>query len=191
MNPEFALDLVWIAWFASWIIAAAWSSRPAAKPRLRRELEYRVITAIGGYLLFFPRALIFQAASWSACSGLGWIMVAVVLAGLAFTWWARLHLGLLWSSGITRKPEHQVIDSGPYRVVRHPIYTGLILAVIATAVIRGRLQGIVGVVLVIAGFVIKARLEEQFLREQLGGESYGAYAGRTPMLLPLPRRRPS
>ena len=77
-----------------------------------------------------------------------------------------------------------MIDTGPYALVRHPIYTGIILAIAATALQNGTAAGFLGAGLIIAGFYSKARLEERFLREQLGEENYGAYARRVPMLVP-------
>jgi protein-S-isoprenylcysteine O-methyltransferase Ste14 len=117
--------------------------------------------------------------------------VAVVLAGLLFTWWARVHLGRLWSSSVTRKADHHVVDTGPYGIVRHPIYTGIILASLATAGMRGTALAWLGAGVMTTGWVIKARLEEEFLRDQLGTETYGEYARRVPMLVPHPGRKRS
>ena len=90
--------------------------------------------------------------------------VAATIAGFAFTWWARLTIGKLWSSGVTRKAEHRVVDTGPYGLVRHPIYTGLILSAFATAFVPLTPMTLVGAALISFGFFLKARLEEQFLR---------------------------
>lgn len=110
--------------------------------------------------------------------------MALIAVGLAFAWWARLHLGRLWSGTVTAKAEHHVVDTGPYRLVRHPIYTGLLLAILATMVAKGTVWGIAGAVLVIVGTVIKAKLEERFLRGELGS-AYDDYARRVPMLVPF------
>jgi protein-S-isoprenylcysteine O-methyltransferase Ste14 len=126
---------------------------------------------------------------WRTPLALAWALVPLVLAGLLFTWWARIHLGRLWSSSVTRKAEHRVVDTGPYGIVRHPIYTGIIFASIATAGMRGTALAWLGACVMTTGWVIKARLEEQFLREQLGAEHYGKYARRVPMLVPVPGRK--
>ncbi len=115
---------------------------------------------------------------------LGWGLFALSLAGFAFCWWARIHLGPLWSGSVTVKAEHRVVDTGPFALVRHPIYTGFIWAAFCMAVLRGTVVNIAGLVLIVLGFWLKARLEERFLREQLGVEAYDAYAQRTPMLVP-------
>jgi protein-S-isoprenylcysteine O-methyltransferase Ste14 len=105
--------------------------------------------------------------------------------GLIFAWWARIHLGRLWSARITRKEGHKVIDTGPYAFVRHPIYTGLIFAALATAAERGSALAVLGAVLFCAGYWMKARLEERFLRQELGADAYDRYATRTAMLVPF------
>ena len=85
---------------------------------------------------------------------------------------------------MTRKADHHIVDTGPYALVRHPIYTGLIIATVATAALEARAMAFAGLVLVIIGFWIKARLEERFLRIELGAEVYDGYASRTGMLFP-------
>ena len=109
----------------------------------------------------------------------------VALAGLAFTWWARIHLGTLWSGNVTRKPDHHIVDTGPYGLVRHPIYTGLLVALYATALDRGSVLAIAGAAVLTLAFAIKARLEERFLGAELGAETYGGYRRRVPMLVPF------
>ncbi len=109
----------------------------------------------------------------------------MTLGGYLFCWWARVHLGRLWSGTVTLKPDHRVVDTGPYRLVRHPIYTGLILSALATAAEKGTVLGFAGVALIVVGFWLKARLEEGFLRKELGPKAYDSYAARTPMLIPI------
>ena len=105
--------------------------------------------------------------------------------GLAFTWWARLHLGTLWSGNVTRKEGHRVIDTGPYGLVRHPIYTGLLLAIFATLLLRPGWYGLGSAAFFTIGFVTKLRLEERFLKAELGPDDYEAYQARVPMLVPF------
>ena len=90
----------------------------------------------------------------------------------------------LWSGTITRKQDHRIVDTGPYALVRHPIYTGLLLAGFATAIARGRWEALIGAALFALGCWIKARQEERFLSEELGHE-YAAYRKRVPMLVPF------
>jgi protein-S-isoprenylcysteine O-methyltransferase Ste14 len=114
-------------------------------------------------------------------------LAAVTAAGLLFTWWARIHLGRLWSDRVVKKAGHHVVDTGPYRLVRHPIYSGLIFAAFATAIEKGTSLALLGVAIVTVAFYIKARREECFLRAELGGNTYDAYAHKTAMLVPFVR----
>ncbi len=189
-TPETTMRAMWLGWWISWLAAAAWSDRAVKKPATRRQIVYRLLAAGGAVLLFgiYQHDLPVEGILWRSPAALGWAMVAVAGAGLLFTWWARIHLGRLWSSSVGRKADHHVVDTGPYGIVRHPIYTGIILASVATASMRGTALAWLGALVMTIGWVVKARLEEEFLREQLGAEAYGAYARRVPMLVPIPRR---
>jgi protein-S-isoprenylcysteine O-methyltransferase Ste14 len=108
----------------------------------------------------------------------------VIALGLAFSWWARIHLGSLWSSRITKKADHQVIESGPYGIVRHPIYTGILLAILATTAAKGTVLGLAGLLIITFGFWLKARFEERWLSQELA-PAYDDYRRRVPMLVPF------
>ena len=123
---------------------------------------------------------------WPMPAVVGWILAGLVILGFVFTWWARIHLGELWSSSVTRKEHHHVVDTGPCDIVRHPIYTGLLLAIAATVLMRGTIITLTGSAFIAAGIYVKARVEEEFLRQQLG-EPYAAYARDVPMLMPFRR----
>ncbi len=187
-DPEKACYAIWIAWALSWWLAALWSSRAASRASVAEQLPYRLVTTAGFFLLFgmnLRRGYHGPLRLWTLPAGGGWVMAALCLAGFAFAWWARLHLGRLWSAFVTRKADHRIVDSGPYGIVRHPIYTGIILAALALAIVKGTVFAVAGALLATLGFWIKARLEEGFLREQLGAEAYEAYRRRVPMLVPL------
>jgi protein-S-isoprenylcysteine O-methyltransferase Ste14 len=113
------------------------------------------------------------------------MLALLTIPGFLFTWWARLHLGRLWSGAVTRKQNHHVVDTGPYALVRHPIYTGLIEACLLSAIAAGTVISLAGFAVITFGFWLKASLEERFLMQQLGAEAYGAYRQRVPMLLPI------
>ena len=114
-----------------------------------------------------------------------YLLAGLTAAGTLFTWWARIHLGRFWSNAITRKEGHRVIDTGPYGLVRHPIYTGLIGAMLATGIAVGTVTALLGAVLIGFGLWQKARMEEGFLTEELGADAYGPYCRRVPMLVPF------
>jgi protein-S-isoprenylcysteine O-methyltransferase Ste14 len=183
------MPAVWAVWWLSWMAAAAWSDRAASKPPWRQQIVYRLCAAAGVVLLFgaYSHDVRSEAVLWRTPAPIAWGLVAIAAAGFAFTWWARIHLGRLWSPNVGRKAAHRVVDTGPYGIVRHPIYTGITLASIATAALRGTAAAWLGVGVMTLGWYVKARLEEQFLREQLGADAYGAYARRVPMLVPFLR----
>ena len=188
-TPETVLAAVWIAWWLSWLAAAAWSDRAVSRPPRGSQILYRLCAVAGVVLLFGGYRHDFQSefVLWRTPVSLAWTLVAAACGGFAFTWWARIHLGRLWSTSVTRKADHRIVDSGPYGLVRHPIYTGITMASVATALMRGTVAGWLGAAAMTLGWVIKARLEEGFLRQQLGAEAYDAYARRVPMLIPFLR----
>jgi protein-S-isoprenylcysteine O-methyltransferase Ste14 len=176
---------LWAAWAVSWLLAGLWSAPTAVRTPLAESLPYRILQVVGAVMLFSPRGPEDRLASWPVGQPLRWAMTALVLAGLAFCWWARLHLGRLWSGTVTRKEGHHVVDTGPYAIVRHPIYTGLILAGFATAVAKGALASLIGACVITLAWYLKARIEERLLSAELGEDAYAAYAARTPMLAPF------
>jgi protein-S-isoprenylcysteine O-methyltransferase Ste14 len=97
--------------------------------------------------------------------------------------WARFYLGENWSSAVSIKVGHQLIRSGPYAWVRHPIYSGLILAAIGTALVRGEIRGALAIVLLWYAFSVKTRMEEVFMRKTFGPD-YEAYSASTGALVP-------
>jgi protein-S-isoprenylcysteine O-methyltransferase Ste14 len=184
-DPEAACYAIWIIWAASWWLAAAWSSRTQSSAGVAKQLPYRLITLAGFVLLFGVRIARPAFQLWTLPDVVSWTMPVLCLIGFAFAWWARLHLGKLWSAFVTRKSDHRIIDTGPYGIVRHPIYTGIILAVFAVALIKGTVIAIAGASVATLGFWIKARLEERFLGEQLDAKAYDDYRQRVPMLIPF------
>ena len=184
--PDIALGLLWIVWFASWIAAAFWSRSTERRPGFGSEALYRIVT-IAGAVMLFPSTRLHPGLIrfWYTSDTAAWALVGVAFCGFLFTWWARIHLGSLWSGWVTKKADHRVVDTGPYAIVRHPIYTGLLLGVFATAAMKGTLLALAGAGVMTIGFWIKARLEERFLRQELGAGDYDAYRRRVPMLIPF------
>lgn len=126
---------IWAAWVISWLVAAAWASKAAQRPPLREELPYRALHVLGALLLLanfrFPRF----SFGWVEPGWVAVLLICLEVAGLAFAWWARVHLGALWSGQVTRKADHKIVDTGPYGIVRHPIYTGILLSFYASALL--------------------------------------------------------
>jgi protein-S-isoprenylcysteine O-methyltransferase Ste14 len=182
-SPGSWIFVVWTVWAFSWFAVAIWSRQTAARASFAQEAPYRIVTIIGAALLFGAFEFSALPSGWDVNEPLAWAMVALIVAGFAFAWWARLHLGTLWSGTITRKEGHRIVDTGPYALVRHPIYTGLLLAGFATAIARGRWEALLGAFMFALGCWMKARQEERFLSEELGAE-YAAYRKRVRMLVP-------
>ena len=116
-----------------------------------------------------------ESRIWEVGNNFAYGLIVVTLLGLLLTWLARIHLGRLWSSAITRKERHRLVDTGPYAFVRHPIYTGIITALVATAAIEATLAALVGATLICSGLWLKARAEERFLMVELGPDDYKSY----------------
>lgn len=196
--PDGAIYLPWDIWAISWMAAALWSARTVKRPDRSGEVLYRILTLAGFVLLLAPALKRvsghYEIVNWPGILGhrfwipplpLGWTMVGVAAAAFLFAWWARIYLGRLWSGSITRKEGHVVVDAGPYGIVRHPIYTGILGAAIATVVVSGSVHAILGAACLIVGYWLKARLEERFLRGELGADAYDSYRRRVPMLVPF------
>jgi protein-S-isoprenylcysteine O-methyltransferase Ste14 len=185
MTYSIAFAVLWTAWMISWGLGALWASKPAARPPEREERFYWLLTLAGSVLIFFNFRNGRMEMVWTNPDWIEWTLFAVAALGLGFTWWARIHLGTLWSGRITRKADHHIIDTGPYGLVRHPIYTGILAALYATALLRPGPFGLAGAALLTVAFVVKARLEERFLIQELGAEAYAGYRARVPMLVPF------
>ena len=170
MSGMLICGYLWVAFGVLWLV---WALRN--KPTVRREsigsrFTYVIPTVAACYAMFsgdvpagWMRTRIFPREPWIEALG-----IALTVAGMAFAIWARAYLGGNWSSSVTVKAEHQLIRTGPYRWVRHPIYSGLILAMIGTALNRRAVRGLIAVVLLWVGFTIKSRIEERFMEATFG-----------------------
>jgi len=182
---NYLFPAMWLTYVAYWWAMAAHvketKQRESVWPRLPRQIL--LICAI--LLLALPRiplpflsARFLPLGDWSF-----WTGAAITAAGLLFSVWARRHLGANWSQAVTLKQDHELITSGPYALVRHPIYTGLLLALLGSALARGEWRGLLAVLIVFGVLWQKLRLEETFMRNQFG-ESYEAYSRRVTALVP-------
>jgi protein-S-isoprenylcysteine O-methyltransferase Ste14 len=179
--PQYAAAL-WLLWLLSWNAAAFWRDRSTVEAP-RNDYRLFFVIMVLGFMLTFGVFGWIVGPLWPVGPELGWAMVGLTAAGLLFTWWARLHMGRLWHGGVSRTAHHKVIDSGPFALVRHPIYTGLIVAVIAMAVMQARPLAFVGAALFSLGFILKARVEERFLESELA--DYADYRRRVKMIVPF------
>ena len=184
--PTQLLAMIWLLWVVSWVVASFWSGHTKKNVMCSDSLKYRALIYLGA-ILFLPMTgkVLGEQPLWQFGSTAIYLLACLVLAGISFTWWARIHLGRFWSNSITHKEGHEVIDTGPYGLVRHPIYTGLIAGMLVTGIAVGTLTAMVGAVLISLGMALKARMEEGFLTAELGEDAYGSYCRRVPMLIPF------
>jgi len=186
LRPGLVIIIEWIAFAASWLLAASWSSAVDKRLGIRREIGYRTLLIAGAVILGVPtHGYDGPLRLWLVSRSEAWGCALLVAGGVSFAWWARLYLGKLWSGRITAKENHYIVDTGPYSIVRHPIYTGIMTAVVATAVAKGTVTGMVGLVLSAIGVWMKARLEEIWLSGQLDAGAYQQYRCKVPMLIPF------
>jgi protein-S-isoprenylcysteine O-methyltransferase Ste14 len=187
---------LWFIFVISWHVSDRRPAHTVASAGARRERLYLLVISLGmAMIVVAPLRMVVPPVCcsfwiWVNPPVLAWAMVLIVAGGIAFCWWARLHLGGLWSANVTRKEGHRVVDTGPYRLVRHPIYTGFIVIYLGLAILCATGLAFVPVAVIALGLWLKARLEERFLAEELGAVAYRAYKARTPMLMPRMARRP-
>jgi protein-S-isoprenylcysteine O-methyltransferase Ste14 len=181
---------LWTGFFVVWVLWAIWTKPTELRESIGSRLSYTLLVATGFYLLFAHHVRlswllrpILPQVPW--VQGLG---VGITAAGLLLAVWARLYLGGNWSGTVTLKVGHELVRSGPYRWVRHPIYSGIFLAALGTALERGQLRGMIALVLIYAGFFLKIRKEEQFMNTAFGAR-YEEYRRTTGILIPHPTKR--
>jgi len=178
-------------WYAYWIVSAGRRVRDTAESTVQREsLAGRAgyfVFLIAGFALIFVRRPIpgIELQLWPP--GTFWMAIglAIQAAGLMLAIWARSILGRNWSGRISIGGTQELIVRGPYRIVRHPIYTGVLMAVLGAAIVSGQLRAFLGFALVVIGLWIKIRREERALRSHFGA-AYDEYSRRVPGLIPGP-----
>jgi protein-S-isoprenylcysteine O-methyltransferase Ste14 len=181
-NP---LAVIWVAFGLFWLLPAAFGKRTIQRQTSRsRFLQLALL--VGTYVLMAVPDLgwgllnqpLVPAGRTASAAGYG-----LLLAGMLFAGWARIFLGGNWSSNVTLKEDHTLIRSGPYRIVRHPIYTGLLAALLGTALALGPLRCFLGVILAAVAWKIKSVTEEKFMVQQFG-DQYTHYRMQVKGLVP-------
>jgi protein-S-isoprenylcysteine O-methyltransferase Ste14 len=169
----------WAAFWLYWIVAAF--SMKRGRFAWSRELRIRVvIVAIAILLVRVGAFREYGAKSDPLLVGVGLVLFAL---GLGLAVWARVHLGRNWGTPMSQKDEPELVTSGPYRLVRHPIYSGILLAGAGTAVALSWLW-LSAVALAGIYFVYAATVEERHLSEQFP-DDYPLYRRSTKMLVPF------
>ncbi|HLJ16073.1 MAG TPA: isoprenylcysteine carboxylmethyltransferase family protein [Bryobacteraceae bacterium] len=186
MNPFRYINAAWIVAGIVWVIGAATAKPTARRESYRSRVLYTCIL-VAAFLLLFRKGLPFPVLEERfvpATPAAAWVGLALTILGIVFAIWARFYLGGNWSGMVTVKENHQLVRSGPYAIVRHPIYTGFSLAVLGTALAVGEIRGLIALALVATGLRMKSRIEEAFMDEQFGSR-YREYQREVKALIPF------
>lgn len=182
------IGYLWLGFLILWVLAA-FTTKRAVQVQTGSSRLVQALTVFAGLTLIFNFGHFFTR---------GWLVVrlfpetltivsagaALTVAGLLFSVWARAVLGTNWSGTVTIKQDHELIMRGPYRIVRHPIYTGVLLALLGSAFIGGCTRCFIGLVVVGFGFWLKLQLEEQFMLQRFGAQ-YIDYRQHVHALIPF------
>jgi protein-S-isoprenylcysteine O-methyltransferase Ste14 len=179
------LRYVWIVFGLYWVAAGTKSmAARTSEPQLNRFVRLGIL--IGVFLMLFSTGIAvgFLAKRFlPQVAAISYFGFAATLVGLAIALWARIHLGQYWSDKVVLKVDHQLIRTGPYASMRHPIYSGVLLGVLGTAMVLGEWRGAVAFLLLLTNYAIKARREEKILAQQFGLE-FTVHRKHTGFLLP-------
>jgi|ERR1041385_3992691 protein-S-isoprenylcysteine O-methyltransferase len=183
------LPIIFICWgifFIVWVLAAIFTKRTVYHQSGAERLRYMGVIVIGWYLLFRGHRLPYPFNLRIIPETYAILVLSSILCvcGLVLCLWARAILGRNWSGTVTLKENHELIVRGPYRFVRHPIYTGLLAMLLATAIQHGHIAGMIGVVLVFISFWIKLSAEEELMLKQFP-DDYVAYRQRVKRIIPF------
>jgi protein-S-isoprenylcysteine O-methyltransferase Ste14 len=175
----------WYAFLTVWALAALRLKPVKMRDAFGPRLLQIALSSAAAFLLFshFPAQSSMRARFMPPVYGVEILGIILSWIGAAVAVWARLQLGANWSATVTRKVGHQLISTGPYAYMRHPIYSGMLLAVLGTVLVLGEWRGWVALALVAVAFTIKAKREERFLADEFGG-GYEQYRQSAGFLLP-------
>jgi len=189
MVSKYLREVPWIVFVAYWIVSALKTRRTEKQESFGWRYGIMFLEAVGLTLLFSERAGIGVLGRKAIPRTLDVRVLAGILiwAGIGLALWARWHLGQYWSGRITIKQDHKLIRTGPYARLRHPIYSGLDLAAIGTALSIDRWRCFIGICVIVLGFWVKAKREEAMLARQFGA-AFEEHKQHTGFLLPRLRR---
>jgi protein-S-isoprenylcysteine O-methyltransferase Ste14 len=184
--PGDIIRACWIIFSVIWLLSAVANKRSIYRESGAQRLRYLILLVMAFLLLTRgPRLPYpFDVRIISATETVQWMAGILCIAGLAFCVWARATLGRNWSGTITLKEGHELIERGPYRLVRHPIYTGLLAMFLATAIRFGHLGGVAAVIVAFASFWIKLGEEEKLMLQQFP-DQYRSYQQRVKCIIPF------
>jgi protein-S-isoprenylcysteine O-methyltransferase Ste14 len=180
------LEGAWLIFLAVWFLMSL-GVKPTVRQQNPFDRLFQIAIGAAAYLLLFShvvrwepltRRVVPEAVAWRLA---GLVMTCI---GIAFAIWARIVIGANWSANVTIKRDHELVQTGPYAFVRHPIYSGLLFAGLGTALVVGQVRGFLAVAVAFIGWTFKSRREEQFMTEQFG-DRYSQYRRRTGGIIPF------
>ena len=180
------IPALWILWLIYWVGAARATRETQRSEGMGSRLSHYGPLIAGGLCLGVPNILGAELERPFHAATLVWLLfeTALVVVGLSFSALARAWLGSNWSAEVTVKQGHELVRSGPYTLVRHPIYTGMLLALAGTALMVGKWRALIGLALMSAALLRKLTIEERFMTDQFG-VAYARYRAEVPALIPF------
>jgi protein-S-isoprenylcysteine O-methyltransferase Ste14 len=181
-----ATALLWFVLAIVWIVSAFRTKRTIQSQASSAQIFYTILLIVGGCLIFVPQFGI----PWLDCplfpvtAPIALACFFIVLIGVAFTLWARLMLGRNWSNNVTVKEDHTLMRTGPYSIARHPIYSGILLGMLGSALQRGEIRCLIGVLFFFLSYWLKSRAEERFM-VQTFGDQYVQYRHKVKAIVPF------
>jgi protein-S-isoprenylcysteine O-methyltransferase Ste14 len=184
MTAKLIIGASWLVLLAYWTLASFSVKAAKEKPKRAALWRFRAVqiltfTLLAGVIPCRP----FDLVLWRQSAVVDGVGITACVAGLLVALWARRTLAGNWSASVTYKEKHELITNGPYRFVRHPIYSGLILMMLGTMLVMGRLDSVAGFVARMFGYYFKMRKEEAVMSRHFG-EEYAKYMERAGALVP-------
>ena len=184
INPFNVNIAIWLIWACYWLVASWFVQATKSSEGLLLRATHLLFLALGFFLIFHDADHSFAYGRLYDGTVVGWLGNLFTLFGLLFAVWGRVHLGRYWSGMITLKQGHKLIRTGPYRCVRHPLYTGFVTAVFASALMIGTIDAFLGLLIVVAAYLVKIRREETLLTNQFADE-YPQFKQEVAALVPF------
>ena len=186
LNTEQALQMAVVLWYVLslvWLVMWFGMKRAKRSETPWERVQHVVPVLVSFWLLFERQWPLLDLRLLPETPGVLWAGVLVTALGVGIGVWARLSLGTNWSGMVTLKKGHELIRTGLYKRIRHPIYTGILVGFLGTELIKGQVRGLLGFLILWLSFYFKARREENFLRQEFG-EGFEEHARHTGMFLP-------
>ena len=186
LNTEQALQMAVVLWYVLslvWLVMWFGMKRAKRSETPWERVQHVVPVLVSFWLLFERQWPLLDLRLLPETPGVLWAGVLVTALGVGIGVWARLSLGTNWSGMVTLKKGHELIRTGLYKRIRHPIYTGILAGFLGTELIKSQVRGLLGFLILWLSFYFKARREENFLRQEFG-EGFEEHARHTGMFLP-------